>query len=143
MKKRALTFILTSVLAVGYAAVIGGFVAQSRQDTDNVIVEKAVAAEGNYYSGISDSLSGTDLLNALNTLNNSKKTKDVTYNGMRQFAATCDADPNGSGKIVGFYDNALIGPSWDSGSTWNREHVWPNVRGGSYVEADASGFCMA
>ncbi|MBO4856075.1 MAG: endonuclease [Bacilli bacterium] len=137
MKKRALTFILTSVLAVGYAAVIGGFVAQSRQDTDNVIVEKAVAAEGNYYSGISDSLSGTDLLNALNTLNNSKKTKDVTYNGMRQFAATCDADPNGSGKIVGFYDNALIGPSWDSGSTWNREHVWPNVRGGSYVEADA------
>lgn len=137
MKKRALTFILTSVLAFGYCAVIGGFVAQSRAETYNPVVEKAEAAQGTYYSSISDSLTGTDLLTALNTLNNAKKTKDVTYAGMRQFAATSDIDPDGSGKIIGFYDNAKIGPDWDGGTTWNREHVWPNVRGGSYVEADA------
>ena len=48
------------------------------------------------------------------------------------------------GKIVGFYDNALIGPNWDQGNTWNREHVWPNSLGGGnksdlsspWVEAD-------
>ena len=90
-----------------------------------------------YYSGISDSLSGTDLLNALNSLNSSKKKKNVTYNGMKTFAAKCDIDPDGSGKIIGFYDNAKIGPAWDSAATWNREHVWPDCRGGNLVEGDA------
>ena len=90
-----------------------------------------------YYSGISDSLTGTDLLNALNSLNTSKKKRSVGYDGMRTFASKCDIDPDGSGKIIGFYDNAKIGPSWDSGKTWNREHVWPNCRGGDLVEGDA------
>jgi len=104
---------------------------------NNQNVQVAEAAAGNYYSGISDSLTGTQLLTALNTLNTQKKKKNVSYAGMRQFAAVCDANPDGGGKIIGFYDNKLIGPSWDGGSTWNREHVWPNVRGGSSVEADA------
>jgi len=56
---------------------------------------------------------------------------------MKTFAKYCDADPDGSGKIIGFYDNAKIGPNWDSAKTWNREHVWPNARGGSSVEGDA------
>lgn len=90
-----------------------------------------------YYASISDSLTGTDLLNALNSLNGSKKKKNVTYNGMKTFAAKCDIDPDGSGKIIGFYDNAKIGPAWDSAATWNREHVWPDCRGGNLVEGDA------
>ena len=90
-----------------------------------------------YYDSIGESLSGDDLLLALNTLNTQKRTSFVTYAGMRQFAAVCDADPDGSGKIIGFYDNKKVGPDWDGGSTWNREHVWPNVRGGSAVEGDA------
>ena len=89
-----------------------------------------------YYSSINDSMSGTTLLTALNSLNTSKKKRNVGYDGYRQFAAKCDIDPNGS-KIVGFYDNKLLGPSWDSGKTWNREHVWPKSRKGSYVENDA------
>jgi endonuclease I len=92
---------------------------------------------GDYYSSISDSLSGSSLRSALNTLNSQKKKKNVTYAGMRQFAAKCDIDPDGSGKIIGFYDNAKVGPSWDGGSSWNREHVWPNSRGGGTVEGDA------
>ena len=43
----------------------------------------------------------------------------------------------GKGKIIGFYDNKKVGPDWDGGSTWNREHVWPNVRDGDKVEDDA------
>ena len=95
------------------------------------------AIEGNYYSEISDSLTGDDLLNALHALNNKKRTKLVTYAGFRQACATFDADPDGSGRIISFYTNDLIGPNWDGGSSWNREHVWPNARGGKYVEDDA------
>ena len=95
------------------------------------------AGAGTYYDGISDSLTGTDLLNALNRLNSEKRKKTTGYDGMKTASAVFDADPNGSGKIVSFYTNDLIGPKWDSGHTWNREHVWPNARGGSKVEGDA------
>ena len=96
--------------------------------------------EGNYtgyYSGIAKSLRGTELLNALNQLNNSKRKKTIGYKDLRYKFSIFDANPDGGGKIVGFYDNTLVGPSWDGGSTWNREHVWPNIRGGSKVEDDA------
>ena len=94
-------------------------------------------AEEDYYASISDDLTGDALKTALNTLNKSKRKKTVGYAGMKTFAAICDADPDGSGKIIGFYDNVKVGPSWDSAKTWNREHVWPNVRGGDKVEGDA------
>ena len=103
------------------------------------IWEKVVAPGdfNGYYDGISDSLTGTSLLNALHSLNSTKRKKTVGYDGMRQFAALSDVDPDGSGKIIGFYDNKKVGPSWDTGHTWNREHVWPNVRDGDKVEDDA------
>lgn len=56
---------------------------------------------------------------------------------MKTFAAKCDANPDKSGRIVGFYDNADLTNKWDGAKTWNREHVWPNARGGSSVEGDA------
>lgn len=92
---------------------------------------------GTYYDGIDDALTGKQLLNALHTLNNSKRKKLVGYDGFRQFAAKSDKNPEGGNKIVGFYNNALVGPSWDGGSTWNREHMWPKSRKGSNVEKDA------
>lgn len=36
---------------------------------------------------------------------------------------------NSGGKISSFYSGKEIGPSWDGGSTWNREHTWPNSKG--------------
>ena len=36
---------------------------------------------------------------------------------------------NGGGKISSFYSGKEIGPDWDGGSTWNREHTWPNSKG--------------
>ena len=80
-----------------------------------------------YYSEINDSLEGGDLLKALNGLNNKKRVSSVGYKGMRQFAAYSDIDPDGSEKIIGFYDNQKIGPKWDNGTTWNREHVWAKL----------------
>ena len=134
MKNKALNIIFATALSFGCFAAVAKF---GFQKSEEQLVNKVEADEGTYYSGISDSLTGDDLLNALHTLNSQKRTRTVGYAGFRQFAATCDADPDGSGKIIGFYDNQKVGPSWDSGSTWNREHVWPNVRDGDKVEDDA------
>ena len=91
-----------------------------------------------YYSSISDSATEKTLLNALHSLNDSKLGDNtVGYAGFRQFAAKSDVNPDGGNKIVGFYNNALVGPSWDGGDTWNREHMWPKSRKGSKVENDA------
>lgn len=134
MKNKALNILFATALSFGCFAAIAKFAVSKVEEP---IVEKVEAAEGNYYSGISDSLTGDSLLNALHTLNSQKRKSTVGYAGFRQFAAKCDIDPDGSGKIIGFYDNKKVGPSWDSGSTWNREHVWPNVRDGDKVESDA------
>ena len=133
MKKLVSSILAVAALSLSIGVSFG--VSNSFKHTE-VLEAKAETVE-QYYSSITDSMQGETLRNALNTLNNTKRKKTVGYAGMRQFAATCDADPDGSGKIIGFYDNKKVGPSWDSGKTWNREHVWPNVRGGDAVEDDA------
>ena len=111
----------------------------SSENTSTISESKGIFDPGDYYSSIDSSLTGNSLRTALNTLNNSKRRRVVGYGGHRDTAKIFDRDWKGqdNGKIVGFYDNALIGPSWDGGKTWNREHVWPNSRGGGSVESDA------
>ena len=90
-----------------------------------------------YYKTISDSLTDTQLLTSLRTLNLSMRTSTVGYGSMGtstsgQFRYT-DYDPstvrydsNGQPygtKILSFY-------SGTSCTSFNREHVWPNSRGG-------------
>ncbi len=130
--KRTLTLSMMSLLAV---STFSFAISQNREVKHEVVV--AAESVESYYSSISDTLEGDDLLNALNSLNKSKKQRSVGYDGMKSFAKYCDADPDGSGKIIGFYDNTKLGPNWDSAKTWNREHVWPDARGGSKVEGDA------
>lgn len=92
-----------------------------------------------YYSSIDDSLTGDALLNKLHELNAAKKTKKYVYQDLRFLFKYTDLDPKGevpSGKIVGFYDNSTFSSEWDQGKTWNREHVWPDSRGGNKVEGD-------
>lgn len=90
-----------------------------------------------YYSSIGDSLTETSLLSELRTLNLSKRTSTVGYSSMGttpsgQYKytdydpATVKYDSNGQPygtKILSFY-------SGTSCTSWNREHVWPNSRGG-------------
>ena len=50
-----------------------------------------------------------------------------------------DADPNQPGHMLTVYDRTSLNvaainpggsiPGWDSGTTWNREHTWPQSRG--------------
>lgn len=47
------------------------------------------------------------------------------YGDFRNSAVLHDADPNIPGRILLAYNRASISGQWDSGATWNREHVWP------------------
>ncbi len=47
------------------------------------------------------------------------------YGNFRDMARYIDTDPNNPTRILLAYNRASVSGSWDSGSTWNREHVWP------------------
>lgn len=77
-------------------------------------------------------LSGDDLFGALNTLMGSTcriaETR-FSYNNLRSQYKYVDKDLNQSGYIIGYYDGCSMNGTWDSGSTWNREHTWPQSKG--------------
>ena len=53
---------------------------------------------------------------------------ETSYADTKDFYRYTDCQ-NGGGKISSFYSGKEIGPDWDGGSTWNREHTWPNSKG--------------
>jgi len=50
------------------------------------------------------------------------------YGQFRSSARIHDADPDNPGNILTVYDRVSVSGQWDSGVTWNREHVWPQSR---------------
>ena len=70
----------------------------------------------------------SDLYRELKELMTSNHSYITSYNATRDLFVYTDCQNNG-GKISSFYSGKSIGPSWDSGSTWNREHTWPNSKG--------------
>lgn len=86
---------------------------------------------GTYYNQISDELRGKDLLLQLDNLldSTSHPTINFTYKGLisEVFPYTDGKD----GKLYAFYRGTLA-----SSGSMNKEHVWPNSRGGNYVERD-------
>ncbi|MEM8875820.1 MAG: endonuclease [Planctomycetota bacterium] len=50
------------------------------------------------------------------------------YGDFRFSAAIHDADPDNPDSILLAYDRESVPATWDSGNTWNREHVWPQSR---------------
>ncbi len=58
----------------------------------------------------------------------------TSYDATRDLFKYTDCQNSGNPETISsFYSGDAIGPEWDSGSTWNREHVWPNSKsnGGS------------
>ena len=78
------------------------------------------------------SVPSSDLYGQLHTLMYDNLDNPTSYDATRDLFKYTDCE-NGGGSISGFYSGAALGPSWDSGATWNREHVWPNSKsnGGS------------
>lgn len=82
-------------------------------------------APASYYSGVSGI--GANLKNSLTTAMSTGHIQR-SYGTYRYMAAYTDADPNQSGNILLVYNRASVSGAWDSGVTWNREHVWPQSR---------------
>ena len=91
---------------------------------------------GNYYSTISSSATGTTLLTSLRSLNSTKRTRTVGYRNMGQYYKQTDGDPTNSNNIISFYSGTSAPFNGSFQTNFNREHVWPNSRGGSAVEDD-------
>ena len=79
-----------------------------------------------------DDVPESALYEALQTLMASRHTHETSYGETRYQYQYTDCQDGGNwenGKISSFYSGAAIGPDWDSGATWNREHTWPNSKG--------------
>lgn len=92
--------------------------------------EELIAKDGSSNLTIVDT---SALYIALNQLMKSAHKKNNTYDDTKTLIAFTDIQNNGIGsnKISAFYSGDGVGPDWDGGKTWNREHTWPNSKGGS------------
>lgn len=79
-----------------------------------------------------DKVSSSALYLALNALMANAQNKTTSYDDTRAMYQFTDCQENGdtTEAISAFYSGTAVGPAWDSGKTWNREHVWPNSKGG-------------
>lgn len=84
-----------------------------------------------YYSSIDSSLTGTELLSSLRSLNARERTFTPGYKNLWNYFDKTDYDPNNSSRYLAYYR----GTSASKGEM-NKEHVWPDSRGGNLVEAD-------
>ena len=82
-------------------------------------------APANYYSGV-NGVGATlkDQLRAAMTNGHIER----RYGDFRDSAAIHDQDPDNPANIILNYDRGSVSAPWDSGQTWNREHVWPQSR---------------
>ena len=92
--------------------------------------EDFYAANGVTYETMS-ALSGSSTLSSvpssalykeLQSLMKSNHSHETSYAETRDLYRYTDCQ-NGGGKISSFYSGKEIGPDWDGGSTWNREHT--------------------
>ncbi len=140
MKKNNIKRIVLSIgLSISvFSSVLGG---AAISNTNKAVVASADASS--YYSGISDTATGTTLLGQLRSLNSSKKTRSVGYSSMGtsasgQFKYT-DYDPNytktdSKGQVYG--TRILSFYSGTSTTSFNREHTWPQSHGGTTIDDD-------
>ena len=90
---------------------------------------------GSYsYSALS-SLSGSNLRSKLRTLVTTGR-KTVGYDGLKTYFPHTDAFEGSSSKLRLFYCDGTTSSKWDGAKTWNREHMWPDSKGGSAMEGD-------
>ena len=85
-----------------------------------------------------NSVTSSPLYKALKKLMTDNHSKITNYQETRPLYQYTDCQDSGlySKKISSFYSGKEIGPAWDSGATWNREHTWPNSKGSGDGEND-------
>ena len=108
-------------------------VVYSAQDSSGNITNLTViytVTDNNYlsmdlitYYDDAEGLEGTALESALRTIVSTYTYQ--SYDAARYILDESDADPNIPGNVILVYTQTSVSGVWDAGSTWNREHVWP------------------
>ena len=110
--------------------------AEKFYDKNNTTYAKLSSYSGG--TGKSDAPSSA-LYDVLHDLMKDNHSYETSYDATRNLYQYTDCQNSGkdSKKISSFYSGKEIGPSWDGGKTWNREHTWPDSKGlGGYDEND-------
>jgi len=85
-----------------------------------------------------EGLSGQTLLLELRRIINAGFS-GLNYTAANNILDETDADPNHAGNVLLVYTRASVSGVWDSGATWNKEHIFPQsllgVDAGSTVNA--------
>lgn len=84
---------------------------------------------GSYvYSTLSKKGAST-IKSSLKTLMTNTHSYKTTYNDLKNYTKYSDATAGSTSKMTLLYSSASIKSSWDNGTSWNREHVWPQSLG--------------
>lgn len=104
--------------------------------TQNVTLFAIWTAEAQYtgyYSSINN-VTDANLKTALRILISSMKT--LTYTSTSNMLNVSDRNPNNPSQIILVYTRTIVSGTWDGGSTWNKEHVWPQSKLGVASDSD-------
>lgn len=101
--------------------------AEAFYEENNTSYEALASLSGGNSVGDVPSSALYEELNELMTENHDKIT---SYDETRSLYQYTDCQNSGieSKAISSFYSGKEIGPDWDGGKTWNREHTWPNSK---------------
>ena len=69
------------------------------------------------------------LYKALQSMMVAEHSHQTSYGETRYQYRYTDCVSNNTSNISSFYSGKVLSGTWDSGSTWNREHTWPNSKG--------------
>lgn len=113
----------------------GMFVGLHQSQRASIAISVEAAAPANYYSSVTDSMTGTTLLNQLNKIIDTSNVS-VSYSWSRYEAA--DQDPNNSSNVILIYARNSVPKSQHvSGNIgWNREHTYPDSKITGKAESD-------
>ncbi len=73
--------------------------------------------------------SSSSLYSALQSMMKSEHDHQTSYGETRSLYRYTDCVSNNYNNISSFYSGKTLSGAWDGGSTWNREHTWPNSKG--------------
>ena len=69
------------------------------------------------------------LYKALQTMMKAEHSYETSYQATRDMYKYTDCLLNDTAHISSYYSGMVLNGTWDSGTTWNREHTWPNSKG--------------
>ncbi len=140
--KRVLSFLIVLALIVSvFACMLTASAAPRYNNGKFGVVCKSLSSQAKaYYTGSYtyeklSAQSGTTLKNSISALV-TKDRNTGSYNSLKENFAYTDAVNGSSSKLRLFYCGVTANSAWEGDTNFNREHMWPDSKGGSAAEGD-------